>query len=765
MVATIFVLLLILVGFVLIVRSEGWLRAIMLQRVPLLALLFLVALPLFGVGSELFGNLFVVSRKTDVAALTVLGLASAWLSTFALLVNWEYAPRRFATVGGVSVAGAKTRHGSLSRRASGRLWELSPVARVLLSSVFALPLLLTIAVKVEAPLTPPRAALPMLVGVGIALFLLWLTLLVRSFVVARFKDVLDVHLAPWLRRLPKALWEGYIDDPQAAQLRILPGHVSATAMFVVFLLLYGVISELFPGYHQTRALAPLAYALAGFLLVVSFLAGASFFLDRFRVPLVLAMGLWAFLSTGVHGDHVFRLHGRAPAAPPLVLPTPGQSIEPWLAAEEAESPGRKPTLVVVAASGGGIQSAAWATRVLTWFEAAMGEEFARSVRFASSASGGSVGLAIWLEGRRLLPGTPEGDCGRWQRTREAASRSSLAAVSWGIMARDLRRGIVPLPSTRPFNDRAWALEEAWRRSFLDKSCASEGEPRLDGKFSDWVAEVRAGKLPGVAFNTFSVDTGERVLLNSVEVPGPYGSRARSVWGIFNQGKGEAEAIDLEIMTAARLSASFPYVSPQPIAAWNGDDGGAGKLPKNHFADGGYFDNSGILTATDWIRSLLAEDGGRYRERLGRIVLLELRAFARGTELAENKRGLECKLAPEPLGDDVDPQSPGVYAAFGPVLGLTAQRTGSQIARAQAELCLLHDSYRKLERLVVAPKLERSNLSWHLTDDDRELMDGLCDALLGEGPEGKPAKRLAGWLGATLDPNICKRNAASSPPAS
>jgi hypothetical protein len=56
--------------------------------------------------------------------------------------------------------------------------------------------------------------------------------------------------------------------------------------------------------------------------------------------------------------------------------------------------------------------------------------------------------------------------------------------------------------------------------------------------------------------------------------------------------------DLSVFTAARLSAAFPYVSPVARADTDG--------PAYHVADGGYWDNSGLVAALEWLDSAAPE---------------------------------------------------------------------------------------------------------------------------------------------------------------
>jgi hypothetical protein len=88
--------------------------------------------------------------------------------------------------------------------------------------------------------------------------------------------------------------------------------------------------------------------------------------------------------------------------------------------------------------------------------------------------------------------------------------------------------------------------------------------------------------------------------------------------------------DIDVWTAARLSATFSYVSPaaraacfdykNKIRASSGKDS-PGRL---HLIDGGYHDNYGVASALDWLSAVLEA----YRKEplpVSRIALVEIRA--------------------------------------------------------------------------------------------------------------------------------------------
>jgi len=107
----------------------------------------------------------------------------------------------------------------------------------------------------------------------------------------------------------------------------------------------------------------------------------------------------------------------------------------------------------------------------------------------------------------------------------------------------------------------------------------------------WQEDGAAGWRPAVAFNALIVETGERVVLATYGLPET--STTRGVATITRHQ-------DLSMITAARLSAAFPYVTPFARADIT--------IGPNqvHLADGGYWDNYAVVSALEWLRAAVPQ---------------------------------------------------------------------------------------------------------------------------------------------------------------
>src|SRR5205823_4273172 len=93
--------------------------------------------------------------------------------------------------------------------------------------------------------------------------------------------------------------------------------------------------------------------------------------------------------------------------------------------------------------------------------------------------------------------------------------------------------------------RGWALEQSWARD----------RPELQEPLAYWQIAAAAGQMPAVMFNATVVESGARAVFSTVDWNDPQpGLAAHSFTEMY-------KGYDVAAKTAARLSASFPYVSP------------------------------------------------------------------------------------------------------------------------------------------------------------------------------------------------------------
>ena len=466
--------------------------------------------------------------------------------------------------------------------------------------------------------------------------------------------------------------------------RLLAGHGFAVLMLSVSILFYSAFA--FGRYFYLHAielgkiatpwlpLPTLGSILVLFGMLCWFHSALAFLLDRYRIPVLVPLaGILVLTAQFPESDHYFEVR-------PLVDTTeftPVDALRP--------PPGAAPdSAIVVATSGGGIQAAAWTARVLTGLvaagdEAGLHDYFSQSIRAISSVSGGSVGTLYFVNAYQ----DGKFDRGSVQSVFDSAADSSLDEVSWGLVYPDMFRSVAPLLLS-PRIDRGWALERTWLQHLQVPFATS---PSL----GSWRADARNHLRPSVIFNATLVETGERFIFPTVDIQRSPGRRS------FHDVSGY-ESLDLSAVTAARLSATFTYVTPVSRALCCPP-----RQHRYHVADGGYYDNYGLGSISE-----LLDQATRTGPPVHHILLIQI-------------------LLDRPTDDPPSGGSRGwFFQSFAPLETLYKMRSAAQYSRDETEFALLQQTLAarcvQLDRVTFPyekpndPHAKRPSppLSWHLT---------------------------------------------------
>jgi hypothetical protein len=381
---------------------------------------------------------------------------------------------------------------------------------------------------------------------------------------------------------------GYIGTDR----RLLPGHSFAAVQLLLSAAFYGLLLHAKWGsVSPADPWVPTAASIVLLLLLWSWaLAGISFFLDRYRVPLFTSViGLVLLSGSCKHTDHVVRLK----AAPDHALASPGEILSAFP---------RHP--LVVAAAGGGIQAGAWAARALQGIDEALGRlapaAFRDRLALVTGVSGGSMGAMYYGAYRDLDAATAT----------ERSMAPSLDEVASALIGPDLLRAFwIPVG-----HGRGAALERSWASRLPEESSRVTLAAWADKTRQFALRTAGAPPFPAFLFDTTIVETGQAMAFATSQFPtrayrvafdraakqSPLAESANLVFGLSKGDETHGGPVAVEVATAARLSAAFPFVSP---AATLEIDGGN---PRFHLVDGGYYDNYGLVVTSQWLDDALEE---------------------------------------------------------------------------------------------------------------------------------------------------------------
>lgn len=683
-------------------------------RYPVLIALALVVLPLaaFGAADSPLANLFILNRwgllVTSGAAVFV-----ALSVQFTTGMLWTHLPSRvglrflrrdpLGASATHAVLGRTQRPLALHQTPNGLGLLSSLPLRLLVSSLLALPIVAVCVARsvsekavgslVEGSLFALAGALLLGLALALAVFgqrgLAEQSPRVHAAIAGAFAltgrglDALDRLV--FRRRLGPQDFTGYedkLDDRKPATEQHYPfSHATAAFFTAGSVLLYGAGYFIFHPIEGAGAhLGTLVYVL-GLLAVLAWLLPLfTFQFDLYRLPAEIALILvvatiykWSDLDARY--PVVAERPSPTAATPACLYANPGAPCR------RRGDPAR---LVLVAANGGGITAAYWTTLVLTELERRH-PGFSERVALISSTSGGSVGALYYVDGFRDggLPAL------MLDEVLADAGTSSLSAMGWGLVYPDfLSVAFPPIRRFLTYPDRGRTLEARWAQQLESHG----GQATL----GDWRRDAVAGLRPAVVFNAIFVETGDRFVLSSLPLaampaadPTRPSSRPLRFTKLYDD-------YDVPIATAARLSATFPWVTPVAQPAIEN-----GHPSAYHAADGGYFDNYGVMSALAFYQQ---NRDALERIGVGDVLLLEIRASDPGEP-------------PPPSADAFR------LATLGPAQAMLRVRDTSQRSRNEFEIGLLEDRICSEGRVALhRASFEMSSgdvpLSWHLSRSDQ-----------------------------------------------
>ena len=460
--------------------------------------------------------------------------------------------------------------------------------------------------------------------------------------------------------------------------RVLSGHLLAflSTLLVLFLYLAAFFVTLGPlagyvWYFQPGHVKAIFYALLFLSLCSSAAAFLCFLLDRYRIPVLTLMATAAFVfSMCKYNTHYYELSKAATS-----VKVDAKAL--WS--------GDNKQVIVISAEGGGIQAAAWTTRVLKGIvddlPPDLRPKFVKSVRLLSGVSGGSVGLmlyqTIYANHQTDQPADylsrvhEQGLCG-----------DALAWISFGLSYYDLSRGL-PYLSYSPL-DRGWAAQHAWGKMLTQLG----GNKAEDVTLRQLRRGVIEGTQPLLVFNSTAADTGEPVELTNFDLDPDHDFKALNT---LYPDK------DMKLTTAVRLSAAFPYVTPSPRPYFEDSLYAAPSSPGYALIDGGLYDNFGVAGAYFTLKQAF-KDSGRDQKP---ILWIHIRL----TNL--NNTNLD--------DDKAEKTSPLAQSGLGPLLALYNTRGTGQRSRADQLKELAGSQFGRLSQaeFVYPANSERLPLSWAL----------------------------------------------------
>jgi hypothetical protein len=319
-------------------------------------------------------------------------------------------------------------------------------------------------------------------------------------------------------------------------------------------------------------------------------------------------------------------------------------------------------IVLISVSGGAYRATFWAAAVLDSLIAESGigsplEGFTENIVLLTGASGGMLAAAYFVNSYdSTWVGRKDGPLSRLL-LRDIAHDTDHSAGSGGGLVDSLTpvvqhfiwHDLIDLLARRPCgDDRGKVLERQWTTLAGRTFAQLAGEP---------------GR-PGIIFQPTIVQTGEPLYITNIALDKKPSSRI----SLFDRLPGAQSRLSLA--TAARLSATFPIVSPSVDVLIPSKSSAQTKLTERQLVDAGYFDNQGVDATASF---LLQESVLRWlaKNPETQIIIIEIRSQPM-EEAVESSGGWRRALA----------------SIFAPVNAYVATRTRATDLLASSTLALV-----------------------------------------------------------------------------
>ena len=407
---------------------------------------------------------------------------------------------------------------------------------------------------------------------------IYLVVVIRSLIIIRKKRARGEHEP---ERQPDAYgheevpenWREFPDLNMTKLTKVVITFVAGLYVLVILIFIFPGVS--IPFSQWIGPLAVLGFGLGFFTLMGAVIR----YIDlKSKLPTSLGLVLLVFIFSQCNDNDGIQTTP-AEVQSPIQEDNIRDYFENWIAKRHPADSTQVPEVILIAGQGGGSRASYWISSVMAKLDSA-NPDFFRHVFAISSVSGSSAGTGFYSAYKRYSfdQGLPTG---KWnlpdmrKDLREISGSDYLSPNSAPLFASEALQQLLFFPMK--WTDRAKYLEDAWSRGFT----RATDQALLDGHFlSVYDADHR---MPLQFYNTTIVERG------MISVTAPFAPTTDTTLQnkIFLTDYAEKR---IPLKTAMSLSARFPVLTSPgliPIDSVN----------QLNFVDGGYYENTGLYTAS------------------------------------------------------------------------------------------------------------------------------------------------------------------------
>ncbi len=258
----------------------------------------------------------------------------------------------------------------------------------------------------------------------------------------------------------------------------------------------------------------------------------------------------------------------------------------------ATEPNKKPKMVFICVSGGGLRSATWAIKVVQQIDRITKGKFFEHTVLITGASGGMLGMAYFRElalqkkqGKKIALHDP--------RHIDIISKDILNGVAFTLVANDV---LWPWSNIR-INQQRFPRDRGY---MFEKKLNENTEMVMDKPLKNYQLAEQKSLVPMMYLSPSIVNDVRRLIIS----PQPVSFMMASPGSIGRTDELEIDAVDfgrffkhqradsLRFLTALRMNATFPFILPSVNLPSN---------PRIEVMDAGFLDNFGLSSTTRFIQ--------------------------------------------------------------------------------------------------------------------------------------------------------------------
>ncbi|MEL7118759.1 MAG: patatin-like phospholipase family protein [Bacteroidota bacterium] len=253
---------------------------------------------------------------------------------------------------------------------------------------------------------------------------------------------------------------------------------------------------------------------------------------------------------------------------------------------------KKPKLILLAVSGGGLRSAAWTVNAIQKMDSLLQGELFKNTVLITGASGGMLGASYM---RELYLRKQEGEAVDLYDTEHYnnISKDLLNSIAFTLVSNDL---FMPWLEFR-VGDQVYRKDRGY---IFEQQLNDNTGGIMDKALIDYKDDEAEGKIPMIMMSASVVNDARRLMISPQGVSYMMFSPIRRSFDgdteidAIDFGKlfAEQDAQNLKFLSALRMGATFPYVMPNVHLP---------SEPILESVDAGFIDNNGIKAATRFVQ--------------------------------------------------------------------------------------------------------------------------------------------------------------------